>query len=554
MSDQNNSTFTELPEDDGLYIDAIFGPGSSADAPLPPVVETTAPAADNETSSPESTDSPANTDTPANTDSSTLDSAAQTQNTAPADSPQEPSVDASPKDRPESMDNAEAENAETGTSPADTENAGTDAADDTDAASKAPAEAVTREAPQPVEPAPDAKKPAKGTRKGRSKTAAASANGDAGEKVVDLFSAFNGGEADAPLSPSADAAPDASNNASQSIFDRPPVFVYGGAEEKISDASVTFEELRIQKADDFPELAEGKTVSWRVKYGSTVKTISNPKGQTIASVKEEIEKSKSFLDGLRKAKDKNPDCQVTPTITAKSKGIAAYKGVFPTVEAAAASDKIICLIPARDGRTYEMRKSELGQFVAPKDNIVDFAEVRAGFVPALPRIPRELMGQIVSFFRCFMNEQENYEALVLLYWDRQQEEFVPFIPRQTATSVRVHADLADNCLADEDRYLLYADIHSHNRMAAKFSETDNRDEKATRLYMVLGNLHHFYPDITARVSCGGTYLEIDAELVVDGIGEEFPTEWLDQVERKRPLILPGDTIYRDLVKKWGDEE
>lgn len=34
----------------------------------------------------------------------------------------------------------------------------------------------------------------------------------------------------------------------------------GSAMEAISDSSMTFEELRIAKADDFPELAKGKKV------------------------------------------------------------------------------------------------------------------------------------------------------------------------------------------------------------------------------------------------------------------------------------------------------
>ena len=68
-------------------------------------------------------------------------------------------------------------------------------------------------------------------------------------------------------------------------------------------------------------------------------------------------------------------------------------------------------------------------------------------------------------------------------------------------------------------------------MAAKFSAVDDADEKATRLYLVVGRLDHFYPDISARVSCGGTFLKIDPADVIEGVGEDFPMEWLDRVER-----------------------
>ena len=336
-----------------------------------------------------------------------------------------------------------------------------------------------------------------------------------------------------------------------SLFDKPPIFSYGGAKESIKDTSMTFEELRIAKSDDFPELAEGKKVSWSVEYGKTTKYISDPKETTIASVKEEIEKSKAFLDGLKKAKDKdrNPDCLVKPKVTAQSKGTTSYKGVFPSVEAAKASDKVICLIPGQDGRMYELRKTEMGDFIAPKNKVVEFSAVRAGFTPALPRIPRELMAQIISFFRCFMNEEEEFEALVHIYWDKEREEFSAFVPKQKVSKASIDADLRGDALPEE-RYIHYADVHSHNSMAAKFSAIDDRDEKATRLYFVLGHLERYYPSITARISCGGTFQEIDPGLVLESIGEEFPTEWLDRVERYSRFA--EDEPHRRKGRFWDD--
>lgn len=385
----------------------------------------------------------------------------------------------------------------------------------------------------------DNKTPAteEGETKEASKTGAKPKAADKGKSKepgaeMDLFSAFND-SGDAPEPPAQQTTSVASGARQMSLFDKAPIFSYGSAKEPIEDLSMTFEELRIKKAEDFPELESGKTVSWRVKYGAVTKSIVDPKESTIGKTKTEIEKSKAFLDGLKKAKnekDRNPDCLVSPVVIAKSKGIAAYAGVFPSVEAARASDKVICILPANDGRIYEMRKNEMGEFIAPKDKVVDFAEVRAGFTPALPPIPREQIGQIISFFRCFMNEDAEYEAMAFVYWDRQEKEFVVHIPRQSASKASIHADLEGNTLPEE-RYLHYADIHSHNSMAAKFSPTDDADERATRLYIVMGRLDKFYPDIAARVSCGGTYLQIDPHLVLEGVGEEFPPEWLDQVER-----------------------
>ena len=340
--------------------------------------------------------------------------------------------------------------------------------------------------------------------------------------------------------------------AAKSLFEKAPIFSYGSAKDEITDGAMTFEELRIAKSDDFPELGEGKRVSWSVEYGKVTKAITDPKGATIQSVKEEIERSKAFLDGLKKAKDKSPDCLVKPRVTAQSKGIAAYKGVFTSLEEARTSDKAICLFPSGDGRVYELRKTELGELIAPKDNVIEFPSVRAGFTPALPLIPVSLLSQIISFFRCYMNNAAEFEALVHILWDKEQEKFVVHVPPQEVSKARVNADLSRDEL-DETRYLHYMDIHSHNSMAAKFSPVDDQDERATRLYAVLGHLDQFFPEITVRMSCGGTYCELDPALVFEGLGEVFPREWRDNVKigesRKEAKLRLREVLESD--EFWG---
>ena len=66
---------------------------------------------------------------------------------------------------------------------------------------------------------------------------------------------------------------------------------------------------------------------------------------------------------------------------------------------------------------------------------------------------------------------------------------------------------------DPERYLHVMDVHSHNTMVARFSRTDDRDEQATRLYMVIGRLDRYYPEICCRFACGGWHVEIPAEQV-----------------------------------------
>ena len=155
-------------------------------------------------------------------------------------------------------------------------------------------------------------------------------------------------------------------NTKKGLLEKPPVFYHKGVKEEIDDPSMTFEELRIRKSDDFTDLEEGKRVSWSVEYCGIRKEVKDPKGTTIISMKEIIERSREFLDALKKTKDKDPCCYVKPKVEMKTKGNAAYKGKFGTLEEARTSDKVICLIPSNDGRIYELRKMEQGEFTLPR--------------------------------------------------------------------------------------------------------------------------------------------------------------------------------------------
>ena len=316
-----------------------------------------------------------------------------------------------------------------------------------------------------------------------------------------------------------------------SIFAALPVFEYAAATEPIEDIKQTFDALRIAKAVDFPELEDANRVTWTVTYGKIVKTVSgtDAKKKKIGEFKATIESSKEFMDALKKSKDKNPRCVVKPSVRAQSKGkaLAAYKGVFIDMEEAAKSGKLICIMPARDGNVYEMRSTEIGTFISQVNNCIDLSEIRAGFIPALPLVPWELLHEIIGFFREQLREDGNYEALANILWDKDAESFYTYIPYQTVTRGTVVSDLSD--IPDPDRFVHYIDVHSHNVMPAKFSAIDDADEKATRIYAVIGRLDSMMPEISVRMSNGGKYLPIEPTLVFEQFDSTCPPEWRDRV-------------------------
>jgi PRTRC genetic system protein A len=309
--------------------------------------------------------------------------------------------------------------------------------------------------------------------------------------------------------------------------DKPPVFEYAGATENINDTTKTFDKLRVEKSADFPELEDGKKVSWSMEYGKIVKAVIDPK-MSIGKMKAGIEKSKEFADSLKKAKDKNPSCKVKPRVTAQNKGtVPAYKGVFATMDEALTAGKIISIVPARDGKVYEIRDTEMGRFITPVVGCEMLSEIQAGFIPALPRIPADLMMHVLAFFRHYTHKGDDKEAMLNIYWDKDNREFIADVPEQAVTKVSVDSQISMEFT--DDRYIHYMDIHSHNSMRAFFSQADDYDEKATRLYTVIGKLNEYIPEIKTRFSNGGTFMEIDPVEVFEPLSVSFPQEWKSRV-------------------------
>ena len=325
--------------------------------------------------------------------------------------------------------------------------------------------------------------------------------------------------------------------AAEPIFAQLPIFSYNGTEEPIENLDQTFEELRLSKADDFPEFDEAQSLRWTVAYGKISKSVSTPRKTKIGQFKREIETSKEFVSALKKAAEKHPKCLIKPVVTMQKKGEAcAYKGVYLSLEDARASGKSITFIPGQDGKVYERRTTDVGEFITPagqcsKNDQLD--DIRPGFRSMLPRIPYALMQQALCLFRTMMYRgkgQSPMEALVHIYWDREEQKYFIHVPKQTVGPASVDAILDDEYLLDTDRYIHFADLHSHNRMPAAFSRTDDHDERPTGVYMVVGRLHRYFPEITVRISNGGHFLEIEPEQILEMPPDtSFPAEWLQQI-------------------------
>lgn len=311
------------------------------------------------------------------------------------------------------------------------------------------------------------------------------------------------------------------------LIDKLPVFSYAKAEEEIVDTSKTFDQLRNEKAEDFPELDDGTSVTWKMTYGTVTQNVPNPKKTTIASLKKKIEGSKEFTEYLKKAKG-DIVCKVTPNVTAKKKGTASsYKGVFSSVDEAVKSGKVIAFVPSSDGQVYEVRNNKIGTFIARTDNVSILPRVKAGFIPALPKIPNSILMQLIAFFKSFITGQHELEAMAYIYWSAVDNQYYVYVPKQIVSHASVDTTLPE---MDEDRFPLVMEIHSHNNMKAFFSSDDDKDERATRLYAVVGRFDKLFPDIKVRMSVGGRFMELNPADVFEGIDSDYPEKWCDAVK------------------------
>ena len=329
----------------------------------------------------------------------------------------------------------------------------------------------------------------------------------------------------------------------EALAAKPAVFSYAKVKENIEDRDSTFEDLRQRYEADFPELSDPKTISWAVNYGKTTKSVSNPGSDKVYDIKAEIENSKAFKEALKKAKtdaEKNPECIVKLFKKAQTKGeaLSGIKELCLTKAEAAQTNKPIVLLPSKDGRVYEQRRNEIGCFTAPAENVREFEDIRAEFKMALPKIPAHIFSKVMGLFKSISDEL-HYEVLVHILYDTEEKEYIIKVPKQRISHVAVNSEAEEPY---PERYIHVVDFHSHNTMPAVFSETDNDDEKETRLYAVAGRFDRTFPEITVRAGCAGKFIYLPPEEVFEGnFFGDFPKEWKENIriaEEKPHRIIP----------------
>ena len=136
------------------------------------------------------------------------------------------------------------------------------------------------------------------------------------------------------------------------------------------------------------------------------------------------------------------------------------------------------------------------------------------------RIPSDLLEAGLRWFQ----DAPHTERFFALRWDGQA--YRPVVPPQTGTATR---------LAYQPPAGVVAEFHSHGRLPAFFSATDDRDEQGFRIYGVAGRLNSPQPELRLRVGVYGHFAPVEWSQVFDGpapdirLAGEEPGSLLDMI-------------------------
>jgi PRTRC genetic system protein A len=199
---------------------------------------------------------------------------------------------------------------------------------------------------------------------------------------------------------------------------------------------------------------------------------------------------------------------------------------------------------------WEIRRNALGVFCrhASKARIPGLPrDLEEGFELSVPKIPLSLLWQAVAFFRK-VYELHQSEAIVRVAYDRKSKRYFLDCPPQQVN--------AAHCGFDRTKVpgdsIIVAEIHSHGKLSAAFSPTDDGDELADRFYGIVGQVLDFFPQTCFRVSIGGKRQSVELSELFDVehdpmLKAKFPPGWLDQVKEHKPLRFGGTRRHRDPV-------
>ena len=128
----------------------------------------------------------------------------------------------------------------------------------------------------------------------------------------------------------------------------------------------------------------------------------------------------------------------------------------------------------------------------------------------LPKIPMYLLSTIVKEFK----RNSKMEAIMQIFYSKRDGYYLQMPEVESVSNVHVGYRFLKN--ADT----LVMTVHSHNRMAAFFSQTDNEDETYPGLFGVIGRVDK-NPQIKIRAGYNGSFVNLNLDDIFENGGNDI---------------------------------
>lgn len=146
---------------------------------------------------------------------------------------------------------------------------------------------------------------------------------------------------------------------------------------------------------------------------------------------------------------------------------------------------------------YIMEITPIGDFLMCTTNAF-LSSFKRKLKPCSPRA----LNDAYAFFSAVYDMYRSEAALQLIYMPAD-DTFFWYVPMQRVAPATVTFSRYEG-----EGYIV-ADLHSHGGFSAFFSSVDNRDEKGTSLFGVIGNINTNKPTTVWRAGCHGTFKNLD---------------------------------------------
>lgn len=187
----------------------------------------------------------------------------------------------------------------------------------------------------------------------------------------------------------------------------------------------------------------------------------------------------------------------------------------------------------------------------------ELASQEPTLVPRYPKIPQDLLEQVVGFFS-LVTERHGSEAAAFFAWDWTEQQVHVVVPEQEATVSRgwygqvnpvgVTYQVPTDLPAD---WTVFADIHSHCHHAAYASSTDREDEhQFPGIHMVVGRIDREPPDFHVEIVSDGHRFASSLGAVSGGFrcrNEDVPAEWLEKLK-------VSDWTWKPPQSDWSSDQ